>query len=357
MEMNNKKYKDKVLRVAIAIFSALIVCTIVSAKIYELLLPQIDYIYAEEGQSLKYGGVFTGEIVNTTPHEVIAKENWEIDKIYVDIGEEIKKGDIVAKINIEGFKIEEKRLEALVQKQKNNINSTDWTSGDRLVLLTELQSTEMQLLQVKESYPKNGNIVSDKDGVVNYIARQGNISKGDNIITLDLLSDYSTVKFSIGSNEFSNLINEESDIIATYSVLNSKEMSLNDFEQKLVIKEIKNGDKNGYIDIYGEIDCCLKEVTPIKISITSESDEFWSVVPISCIGVLPDGGNFIYTVNSTQTVLGVKEVVAIQPVIVEKTNGLYAGLKTQISPETKIVFSSSKELSNGCEVRMKYIKD
>ena len=117
--MTNKK--KIIIKIAVGLLVALILCTVISQSIYTKLLPEVKVYVPTDGQ-LETNISTTGSVGRTNTTTVNAKGNWKIKEVQVSKGDEVVKGDTLFVIDRTEFEMKTKGLELDVMKLQHQLN-------------------------------------------------------------------------------------------------------------------------------------------------------------------------------------------------------------------------------------------
>lgn len=142
-EAQTNKKKKLVRNAAIIFITIVILLTFFSKTINNFLLPEIESTSPRSG-TLTKEITAQGEVVPLNTETINAYGSWKITDVKVKEGSEIKKGDILAAIDVSGMKLEIKKKELDLLKMENALKL--YQNGT-LAIDLEQYKDELQLAQ------------------------------------------------------------------------------------------------------------------------------------------------------------------------------------------------------------------
>lgn len=344
--------KRKVLiRITVALLIFLVACTVLSRSIYLAMLPQVSIAKMQEGvisSDLSYTGTFD----YTEKQTVRAEAVWKLTEVNFQTGDSVEKGDVLAKVDMTDADLTCRQLELNVssaQSQLKNAYGKDAKAQAQLAL----DMAERALEQFTESYPKNGVIRAESDGVL----LSCNYQIGDAVPAGEVIMEVRT---------------EDSMPVAQWAVTGSEAEKFDvGVGVLLSFTGLKRGSKEAFslrgniisktIDTASGATICrallkgfngeipLNTVVDITYSETVASG---MIVPLSAL--VPMGGeNYIlYVVETQQGVFGEEHIVRQIQVKKVGDNNVDAVVEGALSPLDSIVSNSSKTLTDGASVAL-----
>jgi len=253
--MTNKK--KLVLRITAVIIAVLIVLTFASRTIYGMSLPVV-HVIEPQFDTVPVTAKTTGTLDSEDAINVLAKDSWHINEVFVKNGDIIKAGDILFTINTDEFEAYERQLESQIKdleirekamelnilRLDNTISAIPASSirnsgttrrylaeltAEQELLQMQLEQIHIQLEQVSTelnsfSYPTEGTVPAGNDGLVFNVA----VSAGDRPETgeklLSILPDKATMKvqFTLGSREGVDFAMKDSVTVSFYTLINNE---------------------------------------------------------------------------------------------------------------------------------------
>lgn len=116
---NNFQSRKKFIRnVGLIFLIVIILLTFFSKTINNFLLPTVTCEKPKSGE-LTTEISATGEVMGLNIEKITASGNWHIDEVRIQVGDEVSKGDILAKFEIKDIELELKKMELDILKQEN----------------------------------------------------------------------------------------------------------------------------------------------------------------------------------------------------------------------------------------------
>lgn len=137
------KRKKFILKISTIILVFLIICTFVSKSIYNMLLPEVEVV-KPTSEKLKTSINEVGKIVYKDNNVFTATSNFKIKDVYVNYGDEIKKGDKIFSVDIKDTSIQEKKLELAVLQLQNQLKPEQMTESQKKETEIQLKIAQME---------------------------------------------------------------------------------------------------------------------------------------------------------------------------------------------------------------------
>lgn len=171
----------------------------------------------------------------------------------------------------------------------------------------EIQATEMERNRIRNSYPNKGLILASESGIIANIAKSETVISGDIIARVATESSTETVIFNASIDDLEALISKETTITASFCIFNQETQSIETNDINGTISDVQYNSSTQTYDIYITVDYNFqrKVELPITVRAKSESNVYYSVVPLSSIGTSPEGGSFVLTIENEQTIWGI----------------------------------------------------
>ncbi|URZ17650.1 efflux RND transporter periplasmic adaptor subunit [Clostridium felsineum] len=371
--MKNKK--NKIITISIIVFVGIIVvCTYFSKTIKNMLLPEVTISYMKPG-SIGESLESTGTIQYENTHKIYPMSNWQVKQVCVKLNQEVKKGDVLAKVDNDEISLKEKEEQEIIMQLQDEINSLkkvqppdqDKIKEDQYKLDTE----NIKYKAIRKGLTNDGSILSDVDGKIVSINFQNGESAsdtqsdsssssqaGDNvqsasndlfeIISSDttlsvkwIASDKDAEKFSIGDNVNVTSKDGENSNAETATISEKKYDSTKDEYEFLATL---NNNKD------------LKENDKVTVSTQENEKKYDIVIPKSCL-YDENGVDYIYAVKAKNGALENEEYVEKIQVKVIDSDTLNCAIKSVNDGHLDksnygIVSSSSKSIDDNSEVKL-----
>ncbi|URZ01762.1 efflux RND transporter periplasmic adaptor subunit [Clostridium felsineum] len=370
-----KSKKNKIVTISIIVFVGIIVvCTYFSKTIKNMLLPEVSVAYIKPGN---IGESFeaTGTIQYENTHKIYPMSNWQVKQVCVKLNQEVKKGDVLAKVDNDEISLKEKEEQEIIIQLQDEINSLkkaqppdqDKIKEDQYKLDTE----NIKYKAIRKGLTDDGSILSDIDGKIVSINSQNqdttsdtqsdnssssqaenNVQAASNalfeIISSDatfsvkwIASDKDAEKISIGDNVNVTSQDGENSNAETATISEKKYDSNKDQYEFLATL---NNNKN------------LKENDKVTVSTQGNGKKYDNVIPKSCLHD-ENGVDYIYAVKAKNGALENEEYVEKIQVKVLDSDTLNCAIKSVNDGHLDksnygIVSSSSKSIDDNSEVKL-----
>lgn len=149
--------KKMILKLACGLLVVLIVCTIVSRSVYNMLLPTVEVVEAAGGTIDTWADA-QAEFDYTNKVAVRAGSTWKINRINVIEGKRVFEGDTMFEIDMDQQKISTERMELSLMQLKNSLKPSQMTEVDKKLAEIEIKIAEGQLEAYEYGLPLSSEI-------------------------------------------------------------------------------------------------------------------------------------------------------------------------------------------------------
>lgn len=365
--------RNKTINIIIIIFIAIIVfCTYFSKTIKNMLLPEVSVVTLKSG-TIGNNYQTEGTIKYANTHKIYAMNNWNVTNVLVKINQDVKKGDVLAKVDNDAITLSEREENAAIINLQNQIEALKKSPNPDENKIKEYQfqldTENMKYKQIRKGLTSDGSILSDVDGKIVAISSQnGTENPNSNKSSLSSASagaggnslfeiagsqpDF-LVNWTNNSNDAKNIsVGDKVNIITSSSDNNNsaKELTAN------VLQKQYNDQTNQY-EFSASIDGKpnLKEDDNVIISTADNTKRYDNVIPKSCL-TEENGLDYIFVVNSKGGALGFYDYVQKVQVQVVASDDENCSVKPEngasIPVNLGIVMSTSKAIDNNSEVKL-----
>lgn len=363
--------KNKIITILFVGFIVIaVLCTYFSKTIKNALLPEVTIVQLKPGV---IGDDFesTATVKYSNTHNIYMLPNWTIKEIDVKVNDEVKKGQVLAKVDNDAITLKEMEEEEVIMQLEDEIDSLkkqpntdqDKLKEDQFKLDTE----NLKYKNIRKGLTRDGSILSDIDGKIVCINSKNleNTSTSSDESTSESSNDGSEedLLFAIAGNDVNFSLNwTVSDTDANkFSIGDIVKVESGDDDASKVIGTATISDEkyNSDTDQY-EITAIIKDKVNLKqddkvsVSLNQISKRYSNVIPKSCL-YDENGADYIYEVNSKQGSLGEEDYVQKVQVQVLASDTLNCAIKaidgSQIPKSGYgIVSNTSKALDDNEEV-------
>jgi len=366
--------RNKTINIIIIIFIAIIVfCTYFSKTIKNMLLPEVSVVTLKSG-TIGNNYQTEGTIKYANTHKIYAMNSWNVTNVLVKINQDIKKGDVLAKVDNNAITLSEREEKATIINLQNQIEALKKSPNPDQNKIKEYQfqlyTENMKYKQIRKGLTSDGSILSDIDGKIVAVNSQNGTESSNS--SKSSLSSVSTgaggnplfeivashpdflVNWTNNSNDAKNIaVGDKVNIITSSSDNNNsaKELTAN------VLQKQYNDQTNEY-EFSASIDGKpnLKEDDNVIISTADNTKRYDNVIPKSCL-TEDNGLNYIYVVSQKGGALGYYEYVQKVQVQVVASDDENCSIKPEDegslpSNNLGIVMSTSKAIDDNSEVKL-----
>lgn len=375
-----KNRRNKTVTTIIIVFICIIVlCTYFSKTVKNMLLSEVTVIHLKPG-AIGDGFEGSGVVKYEDTHKIYSMSNWDIKEIEVKANQNVKKGDVLAKVDNDEINLKEKEEKEVIMQLEDEINSLkkvptpdqDRIKEDQFKLDTE----NIKYKAIRKGLTEDGSILSDMDGKIVTINSQNgasnsaenasgssNASQGDESVSSGVSEG--NVLFEIVSNTPSLSVNwtvsdKDGDKFSIGDKINVTTGDGDDSTKSTVVtatisSKKYNSQKDDY-QLLGTINdkSDLKQDDKITISRASGTKRYNNVIPKSCL-YDENGTDYIYEVSSRNGALGEEDYVQKIQVQVGVSDSLNCSIKSSsdLSKGTYgIVSNTSKPIDDNDEVKL-----
>ncbi|AAK78644.1 HlyD family secretion protein [Clostridium acetobutylicum] len=371
--MKNKK--NKVVTISIIVFVGIvIICTYFSKTIKNMLLPEVTVCYAKPG-TIGESFETTGTIQYENTHKIYPMSNWQIKQICVKLNQDVKKGDVLAKVDNDEISLKEKEEQEVIMQLQDEINSLKKAPAPDQDKIKEnqykLDTENIKYKAIRKGLTNDGSILSDVDGKVVSINSQNGQSPqdaqsdsssssqaGDNIqaasnALFEIISSDATfsVKWTASTKDAEGLSIGDTVNVTAQDGENSNA------ETAAISEKKYDSTKDEYeflATISGKSD--FKENDKVTVSTQGNIKKYNNVIPKSCL-YDDNGVDYIYAVKAKDGALENEEYVERIQVKVIDSDSLNCSIKSVNNGQLDksnygIVSSSSKSINDNSEVKL-----
>lgn len=370
--INVNKRKKILYKFSIVFLAVLFLLIYFSKTINNFLLPKVtavEYKKGTIGRSFEYEGIITYQHKNN----ILSKGNWIIKAVYVDVNQEVKKGDVLAQVEDSNIKIEEKRKTLEILQIENEVEILKkMQSVDKSLIKQrelELEIKRMEYEKIRNGLTEDGKILSDIDGKVVAINLVPGMSTLPNQIIFELVDtkpNYNVVwkldsdramKLSTGSKV--NIVTE-----SKIGLSNNKNhdnetkgkgapMQRISLESKIAKRQYQSSSDSYRFEVnIDNKDINVEEGQRANVSIINESPLYSCILPKNCL-TEEANKNYIFIVRQREGILGIESFIEKIEVILLDSDDYNVAIEGHIREEDKIVINASKPLMDGMQIRLR----
>jgi HlyD family secretion protein len=367
MESKRNKMITKIIIVFIVV---IVLCTYFSKTVENMLLPKVTVIQLKPG-AIGEGFEGTGTVEYEDTHTIYSMPDWTVKEIEVKVNQNIKKGDVLAKVDNDQITLMEREEQEVIMELQDEINSLKKLPNpdqDKLKEdLFKLDTENIKYKEIRKGLTGDGSILSDMDGKIVGINPQNvgsfsAASEGDGSGEADSLAGDAlfeivpsepslSVKWTVSSkdaDEFSigdnvNVATGDDDENSKLTVVTAtvSEKTYNAEKDEYEFSAIINDNSN------------LKQDDKVTVSTEASTKRYDNVIPKSCL-YDEEGTDYVYEVSARSGSLGEEDYVQKVQVQVGASDDLNCSIKAT-SDLTKgiygIVSNASKPIEDNDEVK------
>lgn len=375
-----KSKRNKIVSISIIVFIAIVVlCTYFSKTVNNMLLPEVTVAYLKPG-TIGEGFEGTGIVQYENTHKIYSMPSWSIKEIDVKLNQNVKKGDVLAKVDNDAINLRERGEQAVIMQLEDEIDALNKsTTPDQNKIKEDqykLDTEKAKYNEIRKGLTADGSILSDIDGkIVSINYKNGgeassssqdedsseasdnsaNSSSGDGSdgnVFFEIVSDEPSFcvkwavsskdadKFSVGTKV--NVINRSDD-----------DNNLKSAATAVVSEKKYNVSKDEY-EISAAINnkADLKQDDKVTIAADGNAKRYNNVVPKSCL-YEENGIDYVYELNLTNSLLGGESCVKKVQVQVVAFDSMNCSIKSTNNSQLSggIVTNTSKPISDNDEVK------
>lgn len=355
------KHKRTVVKAAAALALFLLVCTAAARSVYTLMLPQVSTAGAQIAALRSvdvYAGQFAGESAGA---DVLAEGSWTVTEQLAAVGDRVEAGTPLLRIDITDFQIQLQQLQASIQQQRNTINGTNWTGGDRLVLNQQLAALEMQYRQLADSFPADGIVYAPAAGTVSTLAGPGLAARGSVLAHITAQTAAGQVAFTVPAAALERVFSSGAALECAFTAVSTQQpIRARQYETALLPARAEVSQTGGYT-VYADLEQQPEEPvapgTAATVTVESKSEDY-TCVPLSAIFYGTDGP-CVYQVLQRDTIWGTEHYVQAVSVEVIDSDAVNAAVENlpgadaaAINVSTRYACYPSRALVDGETVRV-----
>jgi HlyD family secretion protein len=368
MESKRNKMITKIIIVFIVV---IVLCTYFSKTVENMLLPEVTVIQLKPG-AIGEGFEGTGTVEYEDTHKIYSRQDWTVKEIEVKVNQNVKKGDVLAKVDIDQITLMEREEEEVIMGIQDEINSLKKAPNPDQDKLKEdqfkLDTENIKYKEIRKGLTGDGSILSDMDGKIVNINSQnlGGFSGASE-------GDVSGEADSVAGNALFEIVPSEPSLSVKWTVSSkdADEFSIgdnvnvatgdDDKNSKLTVvtatvsEKTYNAEKDEY-EFSGIINdnSNLKQDDKVTVSTEASTKRYDNVIPKSCL-YDEDGTDYVYEVSARSGALGEEDYVQKVQVQVGASDDLNCSIKAT-SDLTKgiygIVSNTSKPIEDNDEVKL-----
>ena len=355
-------HKRAVVKAAAALALFLLTCTVAARSVYTLLLPQVSTVQARNTE-LRTVDVYAGQFSDEgTGADVLAEGSWTVTEQLAAVGDAVEAGTPLLRIDIADFQIQMRQMEASIQQQRNTINGTNWSAGDRLVLTQQLEALEMQYRQLADSFPADGIVYAPAAGTVSTLAGPGMAARGSVLAHIAAGQAAGQVAFTVPAAALERVFSATASLECAFTAVSAGQpVEVQQCETKLSPARVEAG-QGGVYTVYADLDTApeapVTPGTPATVTV-SAAGESSLCVPLSAVFYGADGP-CVYQVLQRDTIWGAEFYVQAASVEVLGSDAVNASVASLpgavegnlLDPNARFACYPSRTLVDGEAVRV-----
>lgn len=328
------------------IFFFLIFCTVISRVIETSNLKTVvtqTPIRTDLTVSVNATAVVCYDDVFSYSYELPLK----VANVFVEVNQNVKKGEILAEVDISEYNIDLKRKELNVLQIQNQIKSI----GSTKELELQLEIAELELGLFKNKFPENGIIYAKRDEIITAVNIDENviIGLGDTLIETIEINSKPCLKFILPDN-YSDKFSEDDTVIQyiTETIFNNGVREIAQLTKSVKIEKITFDFILNQNIFYCPV--ASEKIYPgqiIQIKIVRNSPVYDMVVPLSAIKESGEKHS-VFVLKERDGLFGKEYYIQSETIDILKSNDYNAAIESvNISPFDLIVTESSDYLLSG----------
>lgn len=165
-----KSKRNKIVNISIIVFIAIVVlCTYFSKTVKNMLLPEVTVAYLKPG-TIGDGFEGTGTIDYEDTHKIYSMPNWSVKEINVKLNQNVKKGDVLAKVDNDAINLKEREEKEVIIPIQDEIDTLKKAATPDQNKINEdqykLDTENAKYKAIRKGLTDDGSILSDVDGKI-----------------------------------------------------------------------------------------------------------------------------------------------------------------------------------------------
>lgn len=356
--MAQTTHKASIIKIAVVVLLALLVCTVISRTLYTLLLPQVTVQHPKSG-TLVYTSRFAGHVTGkTNQKDVLAADNWTVKEVLVEDGQSVIEGDVLFVLDMQEYQIRITQLDASIQQQLNTINGFDWSPGDRLVRETELKAMQMQRAQAYSKFPSGGKVKAPATGVIADIIEPGLAQAGSVMASISAGEGDTALEWRVLPAQAKQVLVQGVQLDCTFDIFaNEKQIVLKEVETQARMLAAEHDAKTSDYLLRAALQTeeAVPIDTPVQIVATAKSKQYELLVPLSVIMTDEGQETYLMVLEETRDIWGLVTRARRVSVEVLESDGINAAISQEgysVNATTRLAAFPSRTLREGEIVRV-----
>lgn len=376
--------RNKIINLSILIFIiVIIVCSYFSETIKNMLLPEVT-VASLKSSTIGNSVDSSGTVYYENTHKIFLMSDWSIKDICVKVNQNVKKGDVLAKVYNNEIVLKEREEQQIIMQLQDEINDLKKASTPDQNKIQEdqykLNTENLKYKEIRKGLTSDGSILSDVDGKIYSINSQYSTNASDSSSDTSSISNESSSSSSgessssSGSNALFEIVNSNSKLCVewvvssedsqNFSIGNEVNITYEDSQDetssktaKATISDKKYDSSKDEYELSASIitNNSLKANDTVTVSTESKNIKYNNVIPKSCL-YEDNGIDYIYEVNSKNSALSSDQYVKKVQVQVIDSDSLNCSIKSsngiELGNSYGIVSSTSKPIEDNSEVRI-----
>lgn len=349
------KLKSITLKITIITFIVLIVLTIFSSTVNKLLLPVVNSVTITGG-NINYVNTFTGnfEMVKKQT-QIISTDSWNISEVFVANGQKIIKGDKLFRINTSSYQLQLYQLDTQIQEKTNNLNAIAWTGGDKLVKEREIEALKLEASQIRTLFPPNGIIYAEQNGTIKFNENTRAVTAHSIIAVIEDEAAFN-LSIEVAPEDILSIMKASSIEYTFKHALNMGASENKTFNLTFANQEYNKATKKYTVQFdvseskFNSND--MIDGLPFEIKVKSQSETFQALVPNSCIGTDANNDNFVYVIQTRNSIWGNESYLQKRKVEILQSNNELAAIQENDLNGLIVCMNPSKAVHDGDAVKV-----
>lgn len=345
-EENRNKKKVWIIKSTLLLLIFLLICTVASETIENLLLPKVETTVVYSGR-LEDKAQLEGMVITEDAITIWSLGKWKIEELYAEAGQRVEKGTPLLRVNISEMElsIREMELEKEKLQHERNTSGTCWSRIQEIDMERAILDEKIEVLRMQ--YPEEGILTSPVTGKLQkvYLHPGEIILEGQKLMELLPVYSQKTVQWEMSDEalqRFSGM-----DVIQLYFVAEDESGKTYQSDEATVDKKRYNNE-NGMWEVSATLPerWNQSEISRVQVLLKYESISYPLIIPTECV-TKRNGRYFVYTVDTREGIFGDENVVRETEItILEKNSRQIAAQVGGISEGQKIVRYADKVLEN-----------
>lgn len=143
------KKKALVIKISVGLVVFLLVCTIISRNVYNMLLPVVSTVESSMG-TLDESIDINATLGFSNQKKLVAKAEWLVNDVLAQTGDTVKKGDPLFTIDTSRAGLDVKRAELSLLRLQNSLTENELNSAQKAELQLQLDMAQQEYKKFKE---------------------------------------------------------------------------------------------------------------------------------------------------------------------------------------------------------------